>query len=716
MTKSRIEPLQEAMAEPPVESSAEPILEDEWTEDDWGEEEAAPPVARRRASGGRGRWRAFALGAAGGAALLAGFALLGGGEGGRDRALSPEVAASFAAPPPFSQNGAAAPSARRLTEAPPLRPPGGGEGWEPLVTGDIPPRAAARLPPPPAFAPPGDWEQGWAPMELAEDFAPPHLAPPLSSRSASSAPALGDLEPQIEAGLAEEAPPNAALNAAGPPADPGAPEAMRLETALLAPPGAEPAPVLDLAAPPPPAAALAPEPEPSAAPEAEPEAAPKAESGPADSPAPRPKPLKPEHAAAPLSAPSLAPPLAPSLASEPGADPDVYSPPSPLRAASVEAAPSPRGGRGGWSSRLKLEGGPEIALAAAPPPPLHDPAPAGSAPIHDPGLAASAPLHDPEPIRVAAREAPEPTGSEPPPMISAAVEFGGGFGAEFGPEITSEAFAAMALAPDALETGDLPQVRRAPIDRPDDGPFSARSETPAAASAPRRRAAEPALPPDAPRAMVVLTALGLHEAVTLRAMRETPDAVALAFAPIGRRVEDRVASLGAAGRVALVEAPMEAMTRSSTPEEITLATGVAAEENQARLAKVLAVAPKAAGISTYMGARFTADQQALAGVLPFLAGRGLFVLENQPTNRSLLRDSARGAGVRYAAAPMALDRERSATAIRTALAQLERRALADGEAVGVMAVSNEALDALALWTEGLASRGVRLAPLREALE
>ena len=102
--------------------------------------------------------------------------------------------------------------------------------------------------------------------------------------------------------------------------------------------------------------------------------------------------------------------------------------------------------------------------------------------------------------------------------------------------------------------------------------------------------------------------------------------------------------------------------------------------------------------------------------LPLLAERGLFVMENQPTNRSLLQGEARRAGVRYAAAPFTLDRAADAASIRTALAQLERRALADGEAVGVMAASNEALDALALWADELASRGVRLAPLSEALK
>ncbi|MDD2869552.1 divergent polysaccharide deacetylase family protein [Neomegalonema sp.] len=668
----------------------EPRTDDEWTEDEWGEEEEASPAAPRR----KGRWRAFAAGAAVGALLLAGLALLGGGGGeSRDRALSPEVAAVFHAPEPFSMDrGPGTPG--RLGAASPGFAPGLAPGLDradPLATGDIPARVLAPgLPPPPAFVPPGDWEQGWAPMELDGDPAPPHLSAfPSASGLAREAGVSTDLEP----------------------APAPSPEAMRLESALLAPPGADAAPVADLAgfaeeaaaavgveAP---AAAPAPRrrPEPQAETPAPPEEAPApapapvGESAPADSPAPRPRPPAPEHA----------------LRDGGPSDPDVYSPPrtppQALQAATASPAPLAGGPRGGWSARLKLEGAAEIALAAAAPPPVHDPEP--------PKASAAAPIHDPAPTVAASAPAAEaPAAPQGPPMISAAVKFG----AEFGPEITPEAFAAMDLAPEPLETGDLPRVRTAPIDSPEDGPFSARSEEPFSAPAPRRRAAEPVLPPDAPRATVVLTALGLHEATTNRAIRDTPDAVALAFAPIGRRVEERVASLGAAGRVALVEAPMEAMSRSATPDEITLATGLAAEENQARLARVLALAPRAAGISTYMGARFTADAEALAGVLPILAQRGLMLLENQPTNRSLLRDSARSAGVRYAAAPIALDRERSATAIRAALAQLERRALADGEAVGVMAVSGEALDALALWTEGLASRGVRLAPLGEALE
>lgn len=463
---------------------------------------------------------------------------------------------------------------------------------------------------------------------------------------------------------------------------PAPPEAQTLDAALLPPPGGDAAPIADVSefAEPAVPEAVAPAPPP-----AEPAAA-SAESAPLELPAPRPKPVKPEHAA-----------LDPSEA----ADPDVYSPPRPLLAEAAPASGS-RPPRGGWGARLRLDDGKEKTLAAAAPPPVHDPGGILAA-------EAAPPIHDPEAAGAAG----------PPPMISAAgmvepVE-PMGFGAEFGPDLSPEAFAAMRLS-DGMETGDLPRVRVAPIDSPEDGPFSARAEPPAASAARRRPVSGPALPPDAPRVTVVVTALGLHEAVTLRALRETPDAVALAFAPIGRRVGERVAGLRSAGRVALVEAPMEAMTRAATPDEITLVTGVAAEENQARLEKVLSAAPQASGISTYMGARFTADPEALAGVLPTLARRGLILLENQPTNRSLLRTEARRAGVGYAAAPVALDRERGAAAIRTALAQLERQALADGEAVGVMAVSNEALDALALWTEGLASRGLRLAPLGEAVE
>lgn len=702
------------------------MTKDDWTEDEWGEEaieaEAQPSrLARLRAS----PWRPFAYGAAAGAVLLAGLFAAGSLTGGGsvepsgptqgERALSAPRAAVFAPGPTAFQ------------EEPPLR--SGFVFGDALETGDVPPRAdlGGRLPPPPAFVRPGDWEESGV---LAD--------PPAAVRAAAP--------PSLE---------TEGLDSPGR-ADPQHLEALSLDSETLAPPrDALEAPMMETDSGPPPAAS-APLAAPAAAPASGAAFGGAALGGAAAEPSPQA--AAPARSEAPLEAPTprLKPPAPEKAAPEKAAlepqDPDVYSPfgaealaaPPAVPSAPAAAAPAPEAvsaavseavpPRKGWGGRVKLERAGESRLAAGPP--IHDPgSPAAGAamrPVRD-SADAGGPVHDPEAARraeapaqaaaplappLAAESAPEPapkTAAEAAPMISASVAFG----AEFGPELSPEAFSALDLSAEALATGDLPKVRVAPIDRPDDGPFSARSETPAAAAPePRRRTAAsgPALPKDAPRATVILTALGLHEATTLRAIRETPDEVALAFAPIGRRVEARVADLRAQGRTALIEAPMEAMSRASTPEDLTLSTAADAAENQARLGRVLAIAPQASGISTYMGARFTADSGALAGVLPMLAQRGLFVLENQPTNRSLLREAARGAGIPYAAAPALLDREGDAASIRAALARLERQALADGEAVGVMAASSAALDALALWTDGLASRGVRLAPLAEALE
>lgn len=792
------------------------MTEELWTEDEWDDEEAqssaseSSPKPRKRGL----RWRPFAFGAAGAAALLVGVALLGGGGGG-ERPLSHETPAVYAPGPGAVWSDAApsepAPTPTRFAMEPfpstPIYPPPFADqapakfgvqigGWgDALETGDIAPpsgfgsgfspsglgaNAAPSFPPPPSLdlaevGPNGVPPDAPTPNALTPDAlagAAP-LAPVLVEEAglttdlAAVAPPAHGVAPRVGAGFGGGFGAGAAPGLGAP--DLGPPEVFGSDEPPSADPApspaaarADPAPTVDFPAPiPRPEArssvqAAAPAPAASEAPAIQP-ATPEAPrlGAPMESPQPRAKPARPVHkteAAAP--------------------DPFVYTPPKSSAASAGGAEPAALAAKAalgrGWSARLKLETPPEAArveavalsppvydpkpapqpaapraeaqaAAVAPKPPIHDPAASGGSAGAEPSIplmaasAADAPIHDPaapKPAKIAA-ETPAEIAAEAPAQTPAAPKASAMRSAavEFGPALSAEDFAALDLSAAALETGELPKVRAAPIDGPEDGPFSARaaameaaasaaSSAASSSAAPARRPAPkgPVLPPDAPRAMVVLTALGLHEAVTLRAMRDAPNEVALAFAPIGRRVDSRVADLRAAGRVVLIEAPMEAMSRASTPENLTLATEVSAEENQARLARVLAAAPRASGISTYMGARFTADSTALAGVLPMLAERGLFVMENQPTNRSLLQGEARRAGVRYAAAPFTLDRAADAASIRTALAQLERRALADGEAVGVMAASNAALDALALWAEELAARGVRLAPLSEALE
>jgi len=215
-----------------------------------------------------------------------------------------------------------------------------------------------------------------------------------------------------------------------------------------------------------------------------------------------------------------------------------------------------------------------------------------------------------------------------------------------------------------------------------------------------------------PRIALVVTAVGLHEAITQQAIRKLPKGVTLAFAPIGERIDVLAKTAIDDGHTVLVEIPMEPINPRRDPgEPLTLRVSNTNAVNLARLDKALSRVPGAAGISSYLGARFNRSDEAASPVVQAVASRGLFLFENQPSGQSRLGALAKSHKADYAAGLLAIDKDRDEAMILDRLSALEQQARRDGVAIGVATAYRGSIATLERWVESAEERGIVFVPV-----
>jgi uncharacterized protein len=122
--------------------------------------------------------------------------------------------------------------------------------------------------------------------------------------------------------------------------------------------------------------------------------------------------------------------------------------------------------------------------------------------------------------------------------------------------------------------------------------------------------------PGGPRVAIMLGGLGVSASTTGEALAKLPSAVTLGFIPYGQDLARLVARARGEGREIVLQVPMEPFDypdNDSGPQ--TLLTSLSPEQNLDRLHWAMSRFQGYVGIANYMGARFTAAEQALGPVM-----------------------------------------------------------------------------------------------------
>jgi uncharacterized protein len=191
-----------------------------------------------------------------------------------------------------------------------------------------------------------------------------------------------------------------------------------------------------------------------------------------------------------------------------------------------------------------------------------------------------------------------------------------------------------------------------------------------------------------------------------------PAALTLAFAPYGGDLERAVSRARDDGHEVMLQVPMEPFDYpDNDPGPHTLTVRAKPQENIERLHWVMGRFAGYTGLVTFMGAKLTADEMALAPILKEIAGRGLLLVDDGSSSRSVVRQ-----GPTALKAQTVLDAVPRAEAIDRELQRLEDLARERGTAIGSASALPLTIDRITRWTRTLEERGIQLVPLSALAE
>lgn len=220
-----------------------------------------------------------------------------------------------------------------------------------------------------------------------------------------------------------------------------------------------------------------------------------------------------------------------------------------------------------------------------------------------------------------------------------------------------------------------------------------------------------------PRIALMVGGLGLSAETSAQAMEALPVDVTLAFAPYGQRLDSLVRSARQKGHELVLQVPMEPYDfPNNDPGPHTLLTSLKVTENLDRLHWVLAQMTTYAGVVNYMGARYSADDEAFLATLQELSKRGLYYVDDGTSPRSHASNLTRSIGMPSLRADLIIDGLPDGPSIETRLLQLESIARERGLAVGIASAYPISIDVINRWAQEAEQRGIVLVPISSAIQ
>jgi len=217
------------------------------------------------------------------------------------------------------------------------------------------------------------------------------------------------------------------------------------------------------------------------------------------------------------------------------------------------------------------------------------------------------------------------------------------------------------------------------------------------------------------RVAILVGGLGISQNGTAEAIARLPGQISLAFAPYGTELERVVQRARSDGHEVFLQLPMEPFDYpDNDPGPHTLLTGPKAQDNIDKLHWSLGRFTGYVGIVNFLGGRLTADQDALSPILREFAGRGLMVVDDGSSPRSLLASAAGRAQIPALKIDRVIDGVTRADAIDKELAALELMAREQGVAVASASALPISIDRIARWAQTLEARKIALVPVSAA--
>jgi hypothetical protein len=217
---------------------------------------------------------------------------------------------------------------------------------------------------------------------------------------------------------------------------------------------------------------------------------------------------------------------------------------------------------------------------------------------------------------------------------------------------------------------------------------------------------------DTPRIAIVIAGLGIGANSTAEALAKLPAPITTAFVPYGIDLERWVARARGEGHEVLLQVGMEPFDYpDNDPGPQTLLASLSPEQNVDRLHWFLSRAQGYVGVTSLMGARFSAADQALGPVIREIGKRGLIWFDDGTSPRSVAGQISGASNVAFAKADAVLDAVPTAADIDAALSRLEATARTRGVAIGTASALPVSIERIAQWAKAAETRGITLVPI-----
>ncbi|WP_265516285.1 divergent polysaccharide deacetylase family protein [Nitratireductor luteus] len=214
------------------------------------------------------------------------------------------------------------------------------------------------------------------------------------------------------------------------------------------------------------------------------------------------------------------------------------------------------------------------------------------------------------------------------------------------------------------------------------------------------------------RIALMIGGLGISQTGTQRAIERLPSEITLAFASQGNSLSRWMQTARREGHEIMIQLPLEPFDYPAVnPGPRTLLVRTPWSENVQNLHWALSRMTNYTGVINYMGARFTADPDAMGQLMEELGQRGLAYVDDGTSARSLAETLAPRKGVPFAAGDTVIDAAPERGAILKKLDELERIARARGYAVGTGSALDMTVETVATWSAEVRTRGIELVPV-----
>lgn len=221
---------------------------------------------------------------------------------------------------------------------------------------------------------------------------------------------------------------------------------------------------------------------------------------------------------------------------------------------------------------------------------------------------------------------------------------------------------------------------------------------------PAQAYARPFRPNGRPRVALIVGGLGLNAVTTRAAIERLPAEVTLSFVPYAEGLQGWIDLARAHGHEVLIEIPMEPQGYpDNDPGPYTLLANAGPDDIRQRLEWLLGRATGYFGVTNYLGDRFVTSDGAMSAFLGVMRSRGLAFIDDGSARR-------RPGAYARASADRIVDEVQSPAAVVAQLNALEAAARENGQALGTGFSYPVTVEAAARWADGLADRGLQLAP------